>query len=71
VTMPSNSLKAEREIARMPIGAWMDVRAISKGAQLSTSAMAKFLLRARGKGIVERKIIVHGFSKLRLWRRIV
>jgi hypothetical protein len=51
--------------------AWMDVRAISKDAQLSTSAMAKFFLRARRKGIVERKIVVNGFSKLQLWRRIM
>ena len=71
MTMPSNAIKAERAILRMPLGSWIDVKAIGKDAQLGTSAMAKFLLRASRNCVVERKIVVKGSAKLHLWRRIV
>ena len=70
VPMPSNAVKAERVIERMPFGTWFGVRAISKDAQLSTCIMSKFLMQARRKGIVERKTVSNGASRFHLWRRI-
>jgi hypothetical protein len=70
VPMPSNVTKAERVIEKMPFGSWVDVRAISKDAQLSTCIMAKFLMQARRRGIVERRILPNGACRFHLWRRI-
>lgn len=68
--MPSNTSKAEKAIARMPFGSWIDVRAIVRDAGLGIYVMANFLVKARREGIVDKKIVCNGTSKLHLWRRI-
>jgi DNA-binding transcriptional regulator LsrR (DeoR family) len=67
---PKNTSKAKRAITRMPLGSWVDVRAIARDARLSTYVITNFLVKARREGIVDKKIISHGTGKLHLWRRI-
>lgn len=70
VPTPSNATKAERVIERMPFGSWVDMRAISKDAQLGICTMSKFLMEARRKRIVEKKVVSNGAGRFHLWRRI-
>jgi hypothetical protein len=67
--MPSNAIKAEKMIEKMPFGSWVDVRAVFKEAQLSACTMSKFLMQARKKGIVEKKVVSNGAVRFHLWRR--
>lgn len=70
VTMPRNSIKADKAIGKMPFSSWVELRAFSKDAQLSPCIMSKFLMQARKKGIVEKKVVSNGAVRFHLWRRI-
>ena len=55
VTMPSNAIKAEKVIEIMPLGSWVDVRAVSKNAHLSACIMSKSLCRLERKASWRKK----------------
>jgi hypothetical protein len=68
--MLSNAIRAEKAIAEMPFGSWIDIRNLSKEAQLSIYILSRYLTQERRKGLVERKLLPNGYGKMHLWRRI-
>lgn len=70
MTMPKNINRAEKAIAEMPYGLWVDIRSIARNAGLGVQTMSKYLVQARRRGTVQNKRVPVPWGRLHVWRRI-
>ncbi len=62
--------KAERVIGEMPVGYWIDVRALAKNAGLGVREMSRFPIRARKAGRLDYRTAIGHSIRISLWKRL-